>query len=259
MELANSAASSPPAPPRISTITFLSSSGSRGSSSIFSSSDSSSLRRLFSAYSSRAISRSSGSLSSRAASASAKLFSHFLYSLYFSISGVRFFCSLINSRYSPLSEMTDGSESFIFISSYLASALLSLSNIIILQSYGVYLSVRYRPALTLGVDVLADNGFYLLLTFRARNHEAVSASRAAQLEIRAASQNLHFIAAAAGVRLFHHQHIPYPDIHAFTAFLINIVCRRFAGHTSPANLSNTFALTIHYFYYTILYIILQYL
>ena len=126
------AASSPPAPWRISTITFRESLGSLGIRSIFSSPISFSKRSRHSLNSSSAISRNSGSrLESRIISSeSLRFFSASLYSLNLNIVGSRFLYSLISLEYSLLLDTTSGRVSICSISLNLSSALFNFSIII---------------------------------------------------------------------------------------------------------------------------------
>ena len=106
---ANNAASSPPAPARISTITFFSSFGSFGRSRIFNSCSSSSMRFFAAFNSSFAISRiSSSDSSSRSARLSSTSCFAFLYSLYASTIGARSDCSFISLRKRFVSLATSG-------------------------------------------------------------------------------------------------------------------------------------------------------
>ena len=94
---ANRAASSPPAPARISTITFLESLGSFGSRRILSSCSMVSRFAFASFISSFAISRSSSSLSSsRISRLSSMVVFASLYSWYFSTIGERSLCSFMS-------------------------------------------------------------------------------------------------------------------------------------------------------------------
>ena len=127
---ANSAASSPPAPALISIMTFFSSIGSFGRSSIFSSSSNFAASALEFFSSSSAISRSSGSfsVSSRARASSASLRA-FLYSLYFSITGARFALSFMSEVKRSISCIVSGFASSDSIFSNRFSASFSLSSI----------------------------------------------------------------------------------------------------------------------------------
>ena len=129
---ANSAASSPPAPPLISTITFLSSLGSFGRSNIFNSSSIFSILALAVFDSSTSISLNSLSVSGSSinALASSIVSIFFLYSLYFSTIGVRSECSLHNLRQVSWSAMTSGSLIFFASSSNCSSKNDSFSNIL---------------------------------------------------------------------------------------------------------------------------------
>ena len=128
---AKSAASSPPAPPRISTITFFSSLGSFGSMRILSSCSHFSTVSLHSLSSSFASSRISSSLSSSSIARLSSIPSFAaLYSLYFSTIGVSSFCSRISSLYFFWSLITSGSVSIIFISSKRPTSSSNLSNIV---------------------------------------------------------------------------------------------------------------------------------
>ena len=124
---ANSAASSPPAPPLISHITFLSSSGSFGISSILSSS---SIFGSFSFASSISVSANSFNSGSFIISfASSKFFSTFLYSLYFSTIGSNSECSFIITFHSFCLLITSGSLIFSVKSIYFFSTSSNFWNI----------------------------------------------------------------------------------------------------------------------------------
>ena len=117
---AKRAASSPPAPARISTMTFLSSLGSLGRRRIFIVCSSSSILAFASLSSSFAISRSSSSLSvSSISRLSATVCWHALYSLYASTSGVRSLCSFMSFLKRVWFSTTEGLLSSAVKSSYL--------------------------------------------------------------------------------------------------------------------------------------------
>ena len=126
---ANSAASSPPVPPRISIITFLSSSGSAGISSSFISSSSSGILLSLAAISSRSISRVSGSSSAASISlASSTLRRHPMYSLRAFTILPRSLYSLVSFTYLFWSAITLGSVISVATSSYRETSPSSLSN-----------------------------------------------------------------------------------------------------------------------------------
>ena len=107
---ANRAASSPPVPPRISSVTFLLSSGSAGMSRSLISSSNSGMRFSFTAISSRAISFISGSSSIESISfASSKPFTALMYSCRAFMMSSRFLYSFVSCTYRFWSAMTFGS------------------------------------------------------------------------------------------------------------------------------------------------------
>ncbi len=128
---AKRAASSPPAPPRISTITFLLSFGSFGSISILSSCSHKLAFSLHVLSSSLASSFNSSSLSSSSIARLSSIPSFAaLYSLYLLTIGTSSLCSLISSLYLFWSAITSCSVSSIFISSSLLAKSSNLSNIV---------------------------------------------------------------------------------------------------------------------------------
>ena len=132
---ANKAASSPPAPPRISTTTFLSSFSSFGRSKIFNSSSSCAWRSFASFISSFAKSLiSSSDSSSRIIKLSSIVSLHFLYSSKASTIGSRSLCSFINFLYLFWSLTTSGLVSCSLISLNLSTIASNLSNIILFLS-----------------------------------------------------------------------------------------------------------------------------
>ena len=126
---AKSAASSPPTPPRISTMTFFASFGSLGRSRIGSSRSNDSSRGRSSAISSSARRRMSASgLSSKIAFASRSPSRTFLYSRYFSTIGTSCACSRLSFCHFGMSASTAGSLISDSSSRYFSSTAWSLSS-----------------------------------------------------------------------------------------------------------------------------------
>ena len=131
---AKRAASSPPAPPRISICTFLASSGSLGTRAILISSSNFGWSASFSFSSSRAISFISGSLSlARMSLASLIALRQLMYRLRASMMSPRSFHSLVSFTYLLWSAMTSGSVMRVLTSSYRLSKPSSFCNMLLLS------------------------------------------------------------------------------------------------------------------------------
>ena len=141
---ANRAASSPPAPPLISTITFFSSLGSFGSRSIFNSASSGSTCPSNSDISIFANSLSSSSdSSSKIDLDSLRSFNTFLYSLYLLTIGSKSACSFIYFCQTFWSFITSISLIFSVKSIYLSSKTCSLSNIPFTSFFVQFQAIHY--------------------------------------------------------------------------------------------------------------------
>ena len=149
---AKSAASSPPVPPRISTMAFLSSCGSAGTRSSLISSSSSGMRASQAAASSRAISLISGSVSAIIRRASSKPLRHCIYSLRAFMISFSSLYSFVSLTYLFWSAMTFGSVMSVDTSSKRDTNPSSFSN-------SVLFSAIYE------LTELAFNNQFLLVAF----------------------------------------------------------------------------------------------